>query len=53
MNRFIRLAVLIAVCAPPTARAQETDTERAAARDVLKKMAALEESLDVPGQSGT
>jgi len=29
--------------------AQETDTERAAARDVLKKMAALQQSLDVPG----
>ena len=29
--------------------AQETPTEREAARDVLKKMAALEQSLDVPG----
>jgi amidohydrolase len=29
--------------------AQETPTERDAARDVLKKMAALEQSLDVPG----
>jgi amidohydrolase len=30
------------------ARAQETPTERDTARDVLKKMAALEQSLDVP-----
>src|SRR5437763_12166265 len=29
--------------------AQETPTERDAARDVLKKMATLEQSLDVPG----
>jgi amidohydrolase len=29
--------------------AQDTPTEREAARDVLKKMAALEQSLDVPG----
>ena len=29
--------------------AQETPTEREAAREVLKKMAALEQSLDVPG----
>ena len=31
------------------ARAQETDTEKQAARDVLKKLGALEESLNVPG----
>jgi amidohydrolase len=31
------------------ASAQETPTERDAARDVLKKMSALEQSLDVPG----
>ena len=29
--------------------AQETPTEREAARDVLKKMAELEKSVDVPG----
>jgi amidohydrolase len=34
---------------PAVARAQETDTEKAAARDVLRKMAALEQSLEVPG----
>jgi amidohydrolase len=32
-----------------SAPAQETPTERDAARDVLKKMSALEQSLDVPG----
>jgi len=37
----------LALFAPP-AHAQETPTERDAARDVLKKMAALEQSLDVP-----
>src|SRR5262245_3797286 len=31
------------------AAAQDTPTERDAAREVLKKMAALEQSLDVPG----
>src|SRR5216684_4164189 len=31
------------------ARAQETPTERDAARDVLKKMAGLEQSIDVAG----
>src|SRR4051794_20931678 len=32
-----------------SASAQDTPTEREAARDVLQKMAALEHSLDVPG----
>jgi amidohydrolase len=41
--------VAVAFLAPCVAPAQETDTEKSAARDVLKKMAALEESLDVPG----
>ena len=41
----ICIALLIAV----PAAAQETPTEREAARDVLRKMAALEQSLDVPG----
>lgn len=36
-----------ALAAPPAA-AQDTPTEREAARDVLKKMAELEKSLDVP-----
>jgi hypothetical protein len=43
------LLVLVAFLTPSVARAQETETEKTAARDVLKKMAALEESLDVPG----
>jgi amidohydrolase len=38
----------LALCAA-TARAQETETEKQAARDVLRKMAALEQSVDVPG----
>src|SRR5919197_4613254 len=48
MNRFLGL-LIFTVFIPLAAHAQETETERAAARDVLKKMAALEESLDVPG----
>ena len=39
------LIVAAAVCVAP---AQETPTEREAAREVLKKMSALEKSLDVP-----
>ena len=40
--------VAILVLVASIAAAQETQTERDAARDVLKKMAALEASLDVP-----
>ena len=54
--RTFRLAALLmlavsAVAAVPAVPlgAQETPTEREAARDVLKKMATLEQSLDVPG----
>jgi amidohydrolase len=47
MKRLIALAALLFI-APPTF-AQETDTEKTAARDVLRKMAELERSLDVPG----
>ncbi len=43
--RFVVLPALMAAAA----LAQETPTEREAARDVLRKMAALETSLDVPG----
>jgi amidohydrolase len=39
---------LFAFLTPAIAHAQETPTERDAAREVLKKMAALEQSLDVP-----
>ena len=43
----LRPLLLLAFLALPLA-AQETPTEREAARDVLKKMATLEQSLDVP-----
>lgn len=42
------LTLLAALVAPSAARAQETATEREAARDVLAKMAMLERSIDVP-----
>jgi amidohydrolase len=48
MRRPIIAFLYIAVLLPTIAVAQETPTEREAARDVLKKMAALEQSLDVP-----
>ncbi|MDB4899578.1 MAG: hypothetical protein JWN53_1386 [Gemmatimonadetes bacterium] len=44
----LRSFLLVALCAAPLA-AQETPTERDAARDVLRKMTTLEQSLDVPG----
>ena len=53
---MIRLTPSVTLCslvlllfAPCTALAQETETEKTAARDVLRKMADLERSLDVPG----
>ena len=46
MRHILTIAFVLIVCLP--AAAQETPTEREAARDVLKKMAALEASLDVP-----
>jgi amidohydrolase len=46
--RFLSALALTTLAVSPAARAQETDTEKAAARDVLRKMAALESSLDVP-----
>src|SRR5215218_1711152 len=49
--RYRSLAFLllpIGFLAPATTFAQDTQTERDAARDVLKKMAALEQSLDIP-----
>jgi amidohydrolase len=45
--RYCLTLVLILLVSVPLA-AQETPTEREAARDVLEKMAALERSLDVP-----
>src|SRR5690348_4173307 len=43
IRRFLLLSAAVSL-----ALAQETPTEREAARDVLKKMGALEKSLDVP-----
>lgn len=48
MRRLVAIALFAAATAA-VARAQETPTEREAARDVLRKMSALETSLDVPG----
>jgi len=42
-------ALILTTCVASLAAAQDTPTEREAASDVLKKMAALEQSLDVPG----
>ena len=42
------LAVLVLLAVPGALFAQETETEKQAAREVLRKMAALEQSLDVP-----
>src|SRR5439155_17127809 len=53
-NRYNRgmiktVAAVLFLLVAATGHAQETDTEKAAAADVLKKMAALESALDVPG----
>ncbi|HZT75641.1 MAG TPA: peptidase dimerization domain-containing protein [Vicinamibacterales bacterium] len=47
MTRFILALALLSLAVP--AVAQDTDTEKAAARDVLRKMNELEQSLDIPG----
>src|SRR5260221_3711311 len=47
LHRLTALIIVLAV--PVTVFAQDTPTEKEAARDVLKKMTALEQSLDVPG----
>src|SRR5579871_2871697 len=50
MTTRTRLAVFLGIILCATvAHAQDTDTEKQAARDVLKKMADLEQSLNVPG----
>jgi hypothetical protein len=50
MHQLTRgLILLLLLSAPSAAFSQDTQTEREAARDVLKKMSALEQSLDVPG----
>lgn len=51
----VRAAMAVMTCmmvchvAAPDARAQETPTERAAAKEVLQRMADMQASLDVPG----
>jgi amidohydrolase len=45
-NALVFIVSLLAI--PGVAGAQDTPTERAAARDVLRKMTALQQSLDVP-----
>ena len=45
----MKLFLLAAALLSATALAQETPTEREAARDVLRKMGDLEKSLDVAG----
>src|SRR5258708_38963143 len=47
MRRTVLLLAL-GFALPSLVIAQETETERQAAREVLQKMAALEQSLDVP-----
>jgi amidohydrolase len=49
MSRLPLALVLCLIVMPLAAAAQDTPTEKEAARDVLKKMAALEQSLDIPG----
>jgi amidohydrolase len=49
MKSVFGTALFLALLMPLPAAAQETDTEKAAARDVLRKMGGLEQSLDVPG----
>src|SRR5919204_1405215 len=49
MIRTIALLACLFPLVAAAAHAQETETERVAAREVLKKMSALEQSLDVPG----
>jgi amidohydrolase len=48
MAMRFRALLFVFLLAPVSLFAQDTPTEREAARDVLKKMAALEQSLDVP-----
>jgi amidohydrolase len=48
MRRPLTLLCAAALLAPAIARAQETPTERDAARDVVRKLDSLERSLNVP-----
>src|SRR5207237_7257698 len=49
MRQYAAALCLVLLASPSTSRAQDTPTEKEAARDVLNKRAALEQSLDVPG----
>jgi amidohydrolase len=49
MHSLTRALIFLLVGLPAAPFAQDTQTEKEAARDVLKKMAALEQSLDLPG----
>ena len=51
MRRSVFLTSCLLVATATTLRAQDTPTEKDAAKEVLKKMAALEASLDVPGHA--
>src|SRR6185436_2038423 len=50
MSAMLRptLTLLLLLAVPGALLAQDTETEKQAAREVLAKMAALEQSLDVP-----
>jgi amidohydrolase len=48
MKKFISGLICLGFLSPAAVFAQDTPTEKGAARDVLKKMSALEQSLDVP-----
>jgi hypothetical protein len=45
---FVIALLLLCSLAPFTAAAQETDTEKAAAREVIRKMGDLERSVGIP-----
>src|SRR5471030_3212734 len=48
MPMRLRALLFLFLLAPVSLFAQDTPTEREAARDMIKKMTALEQSLDVP-----
>ncbi len=48
MKKFLHALICLAFLSPAAVFAQDTPTEKDSAREVLKKMSALEQSLDVP-----
>jgi amidohydrolase len=48
MKTFLHALICLAFLSPSAVFAQDTPTEKDSAREVLKKMSALEQSLDVP-----